>query len=82
MERLDLSKTYKFGPEDISYVEFGELTAREMGELPVGDMSGMRLKDFYPIACMLIGRPQSFLYMLCKQDITKVVEKTVFLLAN
>jgi hypothetical protein len=77
-----LSKTYKFGPEEISTLEFGEVTAREMGELPAGDLSTMRIKDFYPIACMLTGRTQAFLNILSKEDITKVVEKTCFLLGN
>ncbi len=78
--RIDLSKTYSFGPEEVSYVEFGDVTAKELGELPAGDFSKMKVKDFYPIASMLIGRPLSFLNMLTKPDITKVVEKTVFLL--
>lgn len=80
MEKIALSKTYNFGPEDISELEFGEVTAREMGEIPVGDLSAMKLKDLYPIASMLVGRPQSFLNVLNKKDITAVIEKTVFLL--
>ena len=79
---LNLSKVYKFGPEEIASVEFAEVTAKEMGELPVGDFSHMKIKDFYPIASMLIARPPSFLNILNKKDITAVVEKTVFLLGE
>lgn len=82
MQKIELSKMYKFGPEEVSYLEFGEPTAKEMGELPAGDFSSMKLKDFYPIAAMLTGRTVSFLNTLSKKDITKVVEKTIFLLGE
>ena len=73
--RIELSKTYKFGPEEISYLEFQEPTAKEMGELPAGDFSSMKLKDFYPIAAMLTGRTVSFLNILNKKDLQKYNHK-------
>jgi hypothetical protein len=80
--RVYLSKSYQFGPEFIESIEFQEVTAKEMGELPAGNWDGLKIKDLYPIMAMLIGRPQSFIHLLGKKDLEAVLGHTVFLLAN
>lgn len=78
-EKLVLSKTYTFGSRDIKDLTFGEITAREMGEVP---LEPQKPKDFYPVICMLTGVTPAFLNTLCKADILKAVEHTAFLLGD
>jgi hypothetical protein len=78
--KLVLSKTYMFGSKEISELTFGELTAKEMGEMPLGEKQ--KFKEFYPIVCMLTGVAPGFLDKLGRDDIMKAVEHTTFLLAS
>ena len=51
--KVVLSKTYEFGQEKISELVFGEVTAAEIGEIPMWEKQ--KLKDYYPLVCALTG---------------------------
>jgi hypothetical protein len=78
--KLILSKPYQLGSEEISELSFGEITAREMGEIPVGE--NLKFKEYYPLVGMITGMTPGFINKLTKDDIVKAVEHTAFLLAN
>ena len=58
---LYLEKAYSFGDK----VKFGEVTARELGEMPI-DVA--KPKDLYPVMCMLTGLTPKELNQLSKND--------------
>ena len=66
---LHLEKNYSFG----SKLKFGEVTAREIGEVPI---EPKKPKDFYPVLGMLTGLTPKEVNQLGRADILKAVEVT------
>ena len=66
---LHLKNNYAFG----SSINFGEVTAREIGEVPI---EPKKPKDFYPVLGMLTGLTPKQVNQLGREDILKAVEVT------
>ena len=66
---LHLEQTYSFGDQ----IKFGEVTAREIGEVPI-DIR--KPKDLYPVLGMLTGLTPKQVNSLGRADIMKAVEAT------
>ena len=66
---LHLEKNYSFGDQ----IKFGEVTAREVGEVPI-EMK--KTKDIYPVLGMLTGLTPKEINSMSRIDIMKAVEVT------
>lgn len=66
---LYFKNEYSFG----NSITFGEVTAREIGEVPI---EPKKPKDFYPVLGMLTGLTPKDVNKLGREDIFKAVEVT------
>lgn len=72
---LHLEKNYSFGDK----MKFGEVTAREVGEVPI-DLK--KPKDLYPVLGMLTGLTPKEINQLGRSDVLKAVEVTASFLGE
>lgn len=70
-----LIKPLRFDSGDITEIVFSkEIDGATIGDLPIGDMKSMTMKDYYKPIAKMTNRPVDIIMKVKSQDIFKLVE--------